>query len=34
MGLQGPMPLVVVLLVCVVLGESGELRRCIHPDWG
>ncbi|XP_042139585.2 serine protease 41 isoform X2 [Peromyscus maniculatus bairdii] len=24
MGLQGPMPLVVVLLVCVVLGESGS----------
>lgn len=34
MGVQGGLPLVVVLLVCVVLGKPGELRRCIHLDWG
>ena len=28
MGVQGPMLLLVVLLVCVALGKPGELRRC------
>lgn len=28
MGVQGLLPLLVVLLVCVALGTPGELRRC------
>lgn len=34
MGVQGPMPLLVVLLVCTALGKPGELRRCTHKHWG
>lgn len=33
MGVQGPM-LLLLLLVCVVLGKSGELRRFIHQTGG
>lgn len=34
MGVQGPMPLLVVLLMCTALGKPGELRRCTHKHWG
>lgn len=34
MGVQGPMLLLLLLLVCVVLGKSGELRRFIHQTGG
>lgn len=34
MGVQGPMLLRLLLLVCVMLGEPGELRRFIHQTGG
>lgn len=34
MGVQGPMLLLLLLVVCVMLGEPGELRRFIHQTGG
>lgn len=34
MGVQGPVLLLLLLLVCVMLGKPGELRRFIHQTGG